>query len=67
MARAKTTPPAKNRYLFISEAIIEATTEEEAREIFAFDSLDFAGNAECYEVCSKCYSYTRVKTCECGA
>ncbi len=36
--------------------MIDADTEGEAKDNFADNSLDFAANAECVEVCSKCFS-----------
>ena len=38
------------RFKFYSETIIEAETEEEAKEKFADNSWDFAANAECEQI-----------------
>lgn len=38
------------KYKFTAERIIEAESEEEAIEIFASNSFDFATEAECEEV-----------------
>ena len=40
----------KNSYKFTSNQIVEASTEEEAKMIFADNSLDFAANASCYKI-----------------
>lgn len=38
------------RFQFTSISVIEAETEEEAKEQFANESFDFAANAECEEL-----------------
>lgn len=40
----------KRKFEFVSKTIIEAKDEEEARELFANTSWDFAANAECNEI-----------------
>jgi hypothetical protein len=39
----------KKIYKFIGTAYVEAETEEEAQEIFANESFNFAADADCYE------------------
>ena len=66
MHTASTSPAEKKLFLFVADTIIEAESEEEAKEKFAWDySSDFASQAECYEVCDKCSPRTEVKTCVC--
>ena len=36
------------QYKFIADTVIEASTEEEAKDEFANNSSDFASNASCY-------------------
>lgn len=43
-------PLAMPQYVFTAEKIIEADSEEEAKDIFAANSFDFAAEAECDEL-----------------
>lgn len=38
------------KFLFVSEAIVEADNEEDAKMLFADDSLNFAANADVYPI-----------------
>ena len=55
-------------YKFTSDQIVEANNEEEAKEIFADTSFDFASNAEVEQICAtyfepllEVYGYERCK------
>jgi hypothetical protein len=41
-------------YKFVGIQYVEAANEDEASERFANDSIHFAANAACYEVCQRC-------------
>lgn len=41
-------------YTFIGIRVIEAESEEEARDLLADNSCDFAAKAECNEACQRC-------------
>ena len=58
-------------YKFTSDMIVEAESEAKAREYFADNSLDFAGNAGIEEVCAKhfeplleVYAFEKCKRCK---
>ena len=54
-------------YKFTADKIIEAKNEEEAKNLFADNSFDFAADAEIEQVCSKHFEpFVGGKKCKMG-